>query len=130
MEIINTKLALYCNKKECARTDTAFLPISEVCEGTVSLVHCYLPTSLSPCWLFTFLLYLLLSLLYSHYSLIISHCSLLSAHCFLHTFLSYLVTSPCPLLDCQYLLTCQYSLFTSHYHILTAHCCDMLTAHC
>ena len=37
MESIATKLALYGIKKECARTDTVFLPISEVCNGTVSL---------------------------------------------------------------------------------------------
>ena len=37
MESIYTELALYGIKKECARTDTVFLPISEVCDGTVSL---------------------------------------------------------------------------------------------
>ena len=37
MEIIYTELALYSNKNECGRTDTVFLPISEVCNGTVSL---------------------------------------------------------------------------------------------
>ena len=26
-----------CSKNECARTDIVFLPISEVCDGTVSL---------------------------------------------------------------------------------------------
>ena len=35
---IYTELALYGSKNECARTDTVFLPISEVCNGTVSLV--------------------------------------------------------------------------------------------
>ena len=37
MESIYTELALYGSKNECARTDTVFLPISEVCDGTVSL---------------------------------------------------------------------------------------------
>ena len=37
MESIYTKLALYGSKNECARTHTVFLPISEVCHGTVSL---------------------------------------------------------------------------------------------
>ena len=37
MEIICTELALYGNKNECGRTDTVFLHISEVCDGTVSL---------------------------------------------------------------------------------------------
>ena len=39
MESINTELALYGSKNECARTDTVFLPISEVCNGTVSLTE-------------------------------------------------------------------------------------------
>ena len=38
MESIYTELALYGSKKECARTDNVFLPISEVCDGTVFLV--------------------------------------------------------------------------------------------
>ena len=38
MESIYTKLALYDSKNECARTDTVFLPISEVCDETASLV--------------------------------------------------------------------------------------------
>ena len=38
MESIYTELALYGSKNECARTDTVFLPISEVCNGTVSLL--------------------------------------------------------------------------------------------
>jgi hypothetical protein len=37
MKSIYTELALYGSKNECARTDTVFLPISEVCDGTVSL---------------------------------------------------------------------------------------------
>ena len=37
MESIYTELALYGSKNEFARTDTVFLPISEVCDGTVSL---------------------------------------------------------------------------------------------
>ena len=37
MESTYTKLALYGSKNECARTDTVVLPISEVCDGTVSL---------------------------------------------------------------------------------------------
>ena len=32
-----TKLALYDSKNECTRTDTVFLPISDVCDDTVSL---------------------------------------------------------------------------------------------
>ena len=38
MESIYTELALYGSKNECARTDNVFSPISEVCDGTVSLV--------------------------------------------------------------------------------------------
>ena len=37
MESIYTELALYGSKNECARTETVFLLISEVCDGTVSL---------------------------------------------------------------------------------------------
>ena len=37
MKNIYTELALYGSKNECARTDTIFLPISEVCDGKVSL---------------------------------------------------------------------------------------------
>ena len=37
MESIYTELALYGSKNECARTDTVFLPISEVCNGKLSL---------------------------------------------------------------------------------------------
>ena len=37
MESVYTKLALFGTKKECARTDNVFSPISEVCNGTVSL---------------------------------------------------------------------------------------------
>ena len=36
MGSIYAKLALYCSKNECARTDIVFLPISKVCNGTVS----------------------------------------------------------------------------------------------
>ena len=39
MESIYTELALYSSKNGCARTDTVFLPISEVCNGTVSLTQ-------------------------------------------------------------------------------------------
>ena len=38
MESLYTKKVLYGSKKECARTDTVFLSISEVCDGTVSLL--------------------------------------------------------------------------------------------
>ena len=38
MESIYTELALYGSKNVCARTDTVFLPISEVCDDMVSLV--------------------------------------------------------------------------------------------
>ena len=38
MESIYAELALYGSKNECARTDAVFLPISEVCDGTVSLI--------------------------------------------------------------------------------------------
>ena len=38
MESIYTDLALYGSKTLCARTDTVFLPIYEVCDGMVSLV--------------------------------------------------------------------------------------------
>ena len=34
MESLYTGLALYGSHNECARTDTVFLPISEVCDGT------------------------------------------------------------------------------------------------
>ena len=37
MESIYSKLVLYGSKNKCARTDTVFSPISEVCDGTVSL---------------------------------------------------------------------------------------------
>ena len=37
MESIYTESALYGSRNECARTDTVFLPISEVCDGMVSL---------------------------------------------------------------------------------------------
>ena len=41
MEGIYAESALYGSKNECARTDTVFLPISEVCNGTVSLNKCW-----------------------------------------------------------------------------------------
>ena len=37
MEIIFTEVALYESKNECARNDNVFSPISEVCDGMVSL---------------------------------------------------------------------------------------------
>ena len=37
MESLYTGLVLYGSQNECARTDTVFLPLSEVCDGTVSL---------------------------------------------------------------------------------------------
>ena len=37
MESIYTELALYGSKNGFARTDAVFLPISEVCDVTVSL---------------------------------------------------------------------------------------------
>ena len=40
MEIIYTELALYGSNKLCARNDTVFLPISEVCNDMVSLTNC------------------------------------------------------------------------------------------
>ena len=36
-EYIYTELAHYGSKNECAITDTVFLPISEVCDRTVSI---------------------------------------------------------------------------------------------
>ena len=36
MESIYTRLALYRSQNECARTDSVFLHMSEVCDGTVS----------------------------------------------------------------------------------------------
>ena len=39
MESIYTKLAVYGSTNECARTDNVFLPISEVCDGMVSLTY-------------------------------------------------------------------------------------------
>ena len=38
MENIYTDLALYGSKNECVRNDAVFLPISQVCNGTVSLI--------------------------------------------------------------------------------------------
>ena len=37
MESTDTDLALYGGKNLCARTDNDLSPISEVCDGTVSL---------------------------------------------------------------------------------------------
>ena len=37
MESIYTELALFGSTNDCARTDSVYLPISEVCNGTVSL---------------------------------------------------------------------------------------------
>ena len=39
MESMYIELALYASKNECARTDTVFLPIAKVCDGTVSLIE-------------------------------------------------------------------------------------------
>ena len=39
MKSIYPELALYGGKIECARTDNAFFPLSEVCDGTVSLAN-------------------------------------------------------------------------------------------
>ena len=38
MESIYTEIALYGSKNWCARTYIVFLPISEICNGTVSLI--------------------------------------------------------------------------------------------
>ena len=38
MESIYTELALYGSKIECARTDNVLSPISEICDGTISLM--------------------------------------------------------------------------------------------
>ena len=37
MESVYTELSLNGSKNECAKSDTVFLPISEFCNGTVSL---------------------------------------------------------------------------------------------
>ena len=42
MESIYTELALYSSKNECARTNTVFWPIAEVCDGKVSLTFRFL----------------------------------------------------------------------------------------
>ena len=39
MKSIYTELALYGSNNECARTENVFSPISEVCDGTVSLTE-------------------------------------------------------------------------------------------
>jgi hypothetical protein len=41
MESFYTELALYGSKNECAKTNNVFFPISEVCDGTVSLMFYY-----------------------------------------------------------------------------------------
>ena len=47
MKNIYTDLALYGRKNECVRNDAVFLPISQVCDGTVSLRMYVLVLS---CW--------------------------------------------------------------------------------
>ena len=37
MESIYTELSIFVSLNKCARTDTVLLPISEVCDSTVSL---------------------------------------------------------------------------------------------
>ena len=49
MESIYTELALYGSKHKCARTDTVFLTISEVCDGTVSLEKKVFPVIARSC---------------------------------------------------------------------------------
>ena len=49
MESIYTKLALYGSNNLCARIDTVFLPISEVCNGTVSLVKAIIELIMEQC---------------------------------------------------------------------------------
>ena len=48
MESIYNELALYGSKNECARTDNVFSPISEVCNGTVSLYFIHLEVKTRP----------------------------------------------------------------------------------
>ena len=43
MESIYTMLALYGSKNECPRTDNVYFPISEVCNGMVSLENGWFP---------------------------------------------------------------------------------------
>ena len=43
----STELGLYSSKNKCAGTDTVFLPISEVCNGTVSLTTVLVEQSLA-----------------------------------------------------------------------------------
>ena len=53
MESRYTELALYCTKNKCPRTDPVFLPISEVCDGTVSLMYnCQRAGRKSISWIF------------------------------------------------------------------------------
>ena len=42
MESLYTEFSLFGSKTECARTDDVFSPISEVCDGTVSLAKIFL----------------------------------------------------------------------------------------
>ena len=37
MKTLNPELALYCSKNKCARTDTVFFPIYEICTRVVTL---------------------------------------------------------------------------------------------
>ena len=47
MQSIYIELALYGRKLECARTDNVFSPISEVCDGTRSLIIANLHNSIT-----------------------------------------------------------------------------------
>ena len=42
MESIYTELALYGSNNECARADNIYFPISEVCNGMISLMLQYI----------------------------------------------------------------------------------------
>ena len=50
-----TELALNCSKNECARTDTVFLPITEVCNETASLICLSVCSCSVPIWWLTYL---------------------------------------------------------------------------
>ena len=50
MECIYTELALYSSNNECVRADNVFPPISEICDGTVSLRVVYLLLSMKDIW--------------------------------------------------------------------------------
>ena len=56
MESINPELALCGSKKLCARIDTVFFLISEVCEGTVSLLR-KTPPDLDSSWIFNLIIH-------------------------------------------------------------------------